>query len=61
MILPLLTFIIDWSASSTSQMLSNAGGLIDDLNPLLVAIIGVGLGLIIFEVIVGVIRGRHSS
>lgn len=59
MILP--AFIINWTASSTSEMLSNAGGLIDDLNPLLVAIIGIGLGLIIFEVVVSVIRGRHSS
>jgi hypothetical protein len=59
MMLPI--FIINWTASSTSEMLSNAGGLIDDLNPLLVAVIGIGLGLIIFEVVVSVIRGRHSS
>lgn len=59
MMLPV--FIINWTASSTSEMLSNAGGLIDDLNSLLVAIIGIALGLIIFEVIVSVIRGRHSS
>lgn len=59
--IPIFTSIITWTASSTSEMLNNAGGLIDDLNPLLVAIIGVGLGLIIFEVVVSVIRGRHSS
>lgn len=54
-----LTSIITWTASSTSDMLGYAGGLIDDLGGLLTAIIGVGLGLIIFAVIVGVIRGQH--
>ncbi len=53
--------IISWTASSTSEMISWAGQLIDDLNSPLVAIVGVGLGLIVFEVIVSVIRGRHSS
>lgn len=56
MILPV--FIINWTASSTSEMLSNAGGLISDLSGLLTAIIGVGLGLIIFAVIVNVIRNK---
>lgn len=57
MILP--AFIINWTASSTSEMLSNAGGIITDLTPLLTPIIGIGLGLIIFVVIVNVIRGQH--
>lgn len=56
MILP--AFIINWTASSTSEILSNAGNLISDLSGLLTAIIGVGLGLIIFAVIVNVIRNR---
>jgi hypothetical protein len=49
---------INWTASSTSEMLAWAGTLIDDLNSPITAIVGVGLGLIVFEVIVEVIRGR---
>lgn len=48
--------IIDWNASSTYEMIDWAGKLIDDLNSPLVAIVGVGLGLIVFEVIISVIR-----
>ena len=60
--IPLFAFsIINWTASSTSEMISWAGQLINDLNSPLVAIVGVGLGLIVFEVIVGVIRGRHGN
>ena len=47
----------------TSDMVSTTiyyvKGLIGDLSPLWIIIISVGLGLIIFEVVVGTIRGRH--
>lgn len=51
----MLTFI-SWSASNTEAMIGYMGDLIADLTPLLIPIVAVGLGLIIFSVIVGVIR-----
>jgi hypothetical protein len=54
----LFTFF-EWSASNTEEMLGFMGNLITDLTPLLTPIIAVGLGLIIFAVIVGVIRGHQ--
>ncbi len=56
--IPLLS-IIPWDASSTENMLGYSGEIIDDLSSPLTAIIGVLLGLIVFEVVIGVIRGRH--
>jgi type II secretory pathway component PulF len=57
MILPV--YMITWTASSTEEVLDSAGGLITDLSPLLIAVIGVGLGLIVISVLVGVIRGKE--
>lgn len=54
-----MTTIIDWNASDTASMLGYVTGLLDDLKPLLTPIIGIGIGLIVFAVIVAVIRGRH--
>jgi hypothetical protein len=49
----------------TSEMMATTVGyvveVITDLSPLWLLIVAVGIGLIIFEVIVGTIRGRHSS
>lgn len=56
-----LLTIIPWTASTTDSMFGYVGQIIGDLSPLMIGIIAVGLGLIIFEVIVGVIRGRHSN
>lgn len=47
----------------TSEMMATTVGyvveVITDLSPLWLLIVAVGIGLIIFEVIVGTIRGRH--
>lgn len=50
--------ILTWTASNTSEMLSYVVGTITDLTPLMIPIIAIGLGLIIFSVIVAVIRNR---
>lgn len=50
---------LTWSASNTADVIANVKDLISDLTPFLILIIPILLGLIIFEVIVHVIRGRH--
>jgi len=55
----MLTTFLTWSASNTEAMLGFMADLIGNLTPLLTPIIAVGLGLIIFAVIVGVIRGHQ--
>jgi hypothetical protein len=45
------------SAENVSTTMSYVSGLIDDLMPLLLIIMAVGIGLIIFVVIVNTIRG----
>ena len=52
----MLATFLTWSASNTEEMIAYMGGLISDLTPLLTPIIAVGLGLIVFAVIVNVIR-----
>ncbi len=50
-----------FTASDTEAMLAYAGGLINDNKWIILGIVGVGIGLIVFEVVVGVIRGRHAT
>jgi len=50
-----LTFIT-WTPEMTASMIGYVEDLITDLTPLLIPIIAIGLGLIIFSVVVGVIR-----
>ena len=42
----------------TTALLSNVTGLINDLSPLLIVVVGVGIGLIVFHAIVSAIRGH---
>lgn len=42
----------------TNAVLSNATGLITDLTPLLVIVVGIGIGLIVFYAIISAIRGH---
>lgn len=42
----------------TTAMMSNITGLITDLTPLLLVVVGVGIGLIVFHAIVSAIRGH---
>ena len=42
----------------TTAMMSNVTGLITDLTPLLLIVVGVGIGLIVFHAIVSAIRGH---
>lgn len=42
----------------TTAMMSNITGLITDLTPLLLIVVGVGIGLIVFHAIVSAIRGH---
>jgi len=49
---------IDWTQASTDAMLGYMSGFISDMIPLLTPIVAVGLGLIVFSVIVKTIRGN---
>lgn len=49
---------IDWTPENTTAMLGYMSGFIADLTPLLMPIIAIGLGLIVFTVIVRAIRGN---
>lgn len=49
---------IDWTPANTTEMLGYMSGFISDVIPLLTPIIAIGLGLIVFSVIVKVIRGN---
>lgn len=49
---------IDWTPENTTAMLGYMSGFIADLTPLLTPIIAIGLGLIVFTVIVRAIRGN---
>jgi hypothetical protein len=42
----------------TTAMMSNITGLITDLTPLLLVVVGIGIGLIVFHAIVSAIRGH---
>jgi|GEM_PF-2124569 len=58
MLFLLTTFIIPWSDTMTTNLLSDISGVISDLSPLLVVLIAVGVGLIIFHAILTAIRGH---
>lgn len=47
------------SSENVSTTIGYVGNLIGDTQPIWLLVIGVGLGLIVFEVIVNAIRGRH--
>jgi hypothetical protein len=47
------------SNENVSSTIGYAKDLISDTSPMWILIIGVALGLIVFEVIVNAIRGRH--
>jgi len=49
---------ITWTEANTTAMLGYMSGFIADITPLLTPIIAIGLGLIVFSVIVKVIRGN---
>jgi F0F1-type ATP synthase assembly protein I len=52
----LLTTFLNWTPDMTASMIGYVEDLITDLSPLLIPIIAIGLGLIIFAVVVKVIR-----
>lgn len=47
------------SNDNVSTTLSYITGIISDTQPIWLLVVGVALGLIIFEVIINAIRGRH--
>ena len=49
---------IDWTTENTTTMLSYMSGFISDLTPILMPIIAIGLGLLVFSVIVRAFRGN---
>jgi len=53
----MLSTFITWTDANTTSTIGYMQALITDLTPLLIPIIAIGLGLIIFSVIVKVIRG----
>lgn len=48
---------VSWTDANTSTTISHMKNLITDLTPLMIPIIAIGLGLIIFTVIIKAIRG----
>jgi len=53
----MLATFINWTDANTSSTIGVVKDLISDLTPLLIPVIAIGLGLIIFTVIVKAIRG----
>lgn len=49
---------ITWTTENTTEMLGYMSGFIADITPLLTPIIAIGLGLLVFSVIVRAIRGN---
>jgi len=49
---------LTWTDAMTTAMMSNITGLITDLTPLLLVVVGIGIGLIVFHAIVSAIRGH---
>jgi len=47
------------SSDNVSTTIGYVGNIISDTQPMWLLIVGVALGLIVFEVIVNAIRGRH--
>lgn len=54
----MLGFLFTWSTENTEDVLTNVGGILGDLTPILIIIIAVGVGLIIVESVLSSIRGR---
>jgi type II secretory pathway component PulF len=55
----LATTLIPMTASMTAQFTDEITGIIGDLSPLWLIVIGVGVGLIVVSGIVSAIRGHH--
>lgn len=53
------TTFITWTASTTEAMVANIHDIISDLTPLLTIVLAIGVGLIIFSVIISAIRGHN--
>lgn len=49
---------ITWTEANTDTMLAYMTGFISDITPILMPIIAIGLGLLVFTVIVKSIRGN---
>lgn len=49
---------LTWTDAMTTTILANVTGLISDLTPLLLIIVGIGIGLIVFHAVVSAIRGH---
>jgi hypothetical protein len=55
----MLGTFLDISADNVSSTIGYAKNFISDTSSLWILVIGVALGLIVFEVIINAIRGRH--
>ena len=53
------TTLITWTSGMTDDLMANITGVITDLSPLIIPIIGIGVGLIVVESIISAIRGHH--
>lgn len=51
-------FLINWTSQNTTDLIANITGIITDLTPLLLILVGVGVGLIVFQGIISAIRGH---
>lgn len=51
-------FLINWTSQNTTDLLANITGIITDLTPLLLILVGVGVGLVVFQGIISAIRGH---
>ncbi|MBE3095479.1 MAG: hypothetical protein IMZ52_10650 [Actinobacteria bacterium] len=51
-------YYLDWTASDTASIFDYAGNLFSDLQPFLLIIVGIGVGLLIFEAIMGAIHRK---
>jgi len=54
----MLATFITWTDANTSSTIAHMKNLITDLTPLMIPVIAIGLGLIIFSVIIKAIRGK---
>jgi hypothetical protein len=51
-------FLINWTSQNTTDLMANITGIITDLTPLLLIIVGIGVALIVFAGIISAIRGH---
>lgn len=56
--MPILGTFLNWTDSTSDLMLTYTTGLMSDLTPLLVIIIGVAVGIIVVSAIISAIRGH---